>query len=199
MNVKICGIATAREADSAVSEGADLLGFVFMRGPRRADPRLVRDIVRTLPGNVSAVGVFRNQTLEEARSVAAETGIAAAQLNGNEPPEFAAALGVRVIKTFATFTRPSLERLARYDSFAYLADPGGKGAVDADWAVCAKKFGRVMISAPSDFGALHELIHRVRPWGVDAAGLKDPAQVRALVSAVRAAEHDTQKIRVTIR
>ena len=124
MNVKICGIATAREAESAVSEGADLLGFVFMRGPRRADPRLVREIVRTLPEHVSAVGVFRNPSLEEARSVAAESGIAAAQLNGNEPPEFAAALGVRVIKTFATFTRQSLERRCKQPSRAIVPTIG---------------------------------------------------------------------------
>lgn len=199
MNIKICGIASERDARNAVAEGADLLGFVFMRGPRRIEPRLARKIAGALPGNASTVGVFRNQPLEEVRSILAESGVGAAQLNGTEPPEYAAALGVRVIKAFATFTRQSLERLARYDSFAYLADPGGKAAVDADWAACAKKFGRVMISAPPDFGALHELIHRVRPWGVDAPGLKDPAQIRALVSAVRAAEHDTQKIRVTIR
>ncbi len=199
MRIKICGIATARDAESALAEGADLLGFPFLRGPRRADPRLVREIVKTLPGDVMAVGIFRNQPMDEVRSIVRESGAAAAQLNGVESPEYAVALGVRVIKTFPTFTRRSIEELARYDSFAYLADPSGKGTLDADWAVCAKKFGRVMISAPADFGALHELIHRVRPWGVDASGLKDPARIRALVGAVRAADHDTQKVRVTIR
>ena len=199
MKIKICGIASGRVAEAALAEGADLLGFAFLRGPRRADPRLAREIIKTLPDDVLAVGVFRNQPMDEVRSILRESGAAAAQLNGTEAPEYAAALGVRVIKTFPTFTKRSLEELARYDSFAYLADPGGKGALDADWAVCAKKFGRVMISAPADFGALHEFIHRVRPWGVDASGLTDPARIRALVGAVRAADHDTQKVRVKIR
>jgi phosphoribosylanthranilate isomerase len=199
VNIKICGISSRRDADLAVAEGADLLGFVFMKGPRRIDPREAREIVKSLPANVNSVGVFRNQPQDEVRSVLAESGVGAAQLNGGEPPEYAAALGVRVIKTFPTFTRRSLEDLARYDSFAYLADPGSRGAVDADWAACAKKFGRVMVAAPADFGALHELIHRVRPWGVDATGVKDPERIRALVGAVRAAEQDSQKIRVTIR
>ena len=198
MNIKICGIATARDAESAVSEGATLLGFIFMRGPRRADPRDVREIVKSLPGDVTAVGVFRYQPLEEVRSLLAESGAAAAQLNGSETPEYASALGVKVIKSFPAFTRRSLQELAKYDIFASLADPGARGAVDPDWAACAKKFGRVMISAPADFGALHEMIHRVRPWGVDASGPKDPARIRALVAAVKAAS-DTQKIRVTIR
>lgn len=199
MNIKICGIASKRDADAAVNEGADLLGFVFMRGPRRIESREAREIIKSLPESVNSVGVFRNQPQDEVRSILSETGVGAAQLNGSETPEYAAALGVRVIKSFATFTRRSLEELARYDSFAYLADPGTRGAVDADWAVCAKKFGRVMVAAPAEFGALHELIHRVRPWGVDATGVKDPARLRALVGAVRAAEQDSQKIRITIR
>lgn len=199
MIIKICGIATAREAESALSEGADLLGFVFMRGPRRIEPRLAREIIRTLPDRVTAVGVFRNQPLDEVRSALKESAAPAAQLNGTETPDYAAALGVRVIKAFSTFTRRSLEDLAKYDSFAYLADPGGRGSVDADWTVCAKKFGRVLISAPSEFGALHGLIHRARPWGVDVSGVRDPERIRALVATVRAADHDTQKIRVTIR
>lgn len=199
MNIKICGIASKRDAESAVAEGAELLGFVFTPGPRRVEPRMVREMIKSVPDNVLTVGVFRNQSQDEVRSILGESGVRAAQLNGSEPPEFAAALGVKVIKTFATFTRRSLEEVSRYDIFAYLADPGGRGAVDADWAVCAKKFGRVMISAPADFGALHELIHRVRPWGVDATGARDPERIRALVSTVRAADQATQKIRVTIR
>jgi phosphoribosylanthranilate isomerase len=199
LNIKICGVATAREAESAVSEGANLVGFVFIPGPRQVNPRLVSAIVKSLPQNVKSVGVFRNQPLDQVRSILAESGVGTAQLNGTENPEYAAAVGVRVIKTFPTFTGRTLEEVAKYDSYAYLADPGMKGAVDADWAVCAKKFGRVLISAPTDFGALHDLIHKVRPWGVDATGMKDPARIRALVGAVRAAEQDTQKIRVTIR
>ncbi|HZN63388.1 MAG TPA: phosphoribosylanthranilate isomerase [Planctomycetota bacterium] len=206
MHIKICGIASKRDADAALAEGADSLGFAFMRGPRRADPRFVREIIRSLPDTFLSVGVFRNQPLDDVRSILTESGVRAAQLNGSEPPEFAAALGVPVIKAFSTFTRRSLEEVSRYDSFAYLADPGGRGAVDADWAACAKKFGRVLVSAPPDVGALHDMIHRVRPWGVDAAGctdsapgVKDPARIRAVVAAVRAAAHDTQKIRVTIR
>ena len=198
MKIKICGIASEREAETAVSEGADLLGLVFIPGPRRLSPDTAKSIVRNLPSKVTPVGVFRNQPLDEVRSLLDESGSRVAQLNGAEPPEFAGALGVEVIKTFTRFTRRSLEDLARFDSYACLADPGSRGGLDADWAVCAKKFAHVFVSAPSDFGALHDLIHRVRPWGVDATGVKDAERLRSLVSAVRAAEHDTQKIRVTI-
>lgn len=199
MKIKVCGIASRRDAEAALAEGANFLGFAFLRGPRRIEPRLAREIAATFPSSVQAVGVFRNQSVDEVRSALRESGVSVAQLNGSETPEFAAALGVPVIKTFPTFTRRSLEELARYDSFAYLADPGSRGSLDADWTVCAKKFGRVMISAPPDPGALHEMIHRVRPWGVDVSGVKDPARIREIAAAIRAADYDTQHVRVTIR
>ena len=199
MKIKICGIASEREAEIAVSVGADLLGFVFIPGPRRLDPRAAGSIIRKLPSSVTPVGVFRNHPLEDVRTLLGESGVRAAQLNGTESPEFAGALGVEVIKTFTQFTRRSLEDLARYDSFACLADPGARGGLDADWATCAKKFANVLIAAPSDFGALHQSIHRIRPWGVDGSGMKDAEKIRALVETVRAAEQDTHKIRVTIR
>jgi len=210
MKIKICGISSPRDAELALSEGADLLGFVFLKGPRRADPRIVREVIRRLPEGIEAVGLFRNQPLAEVRSILGESGVTIAQLNGSETPEFASALGVRVIKTFSTFTKRSLEELSRYDAFASLAEPGrvsgAKGSVDPDWAVCAKKFGRVLLSAPAGAEAIHDMIHRVRPWGVDAGtstdtspGVKDAGRIRALVAAVRAADLDTQKIRVTVR
>ena len=84
MKIKICGIASERDAESAVAEGADLLGFVFMRGPRRIEPARVKQIVDTLPSHVGSVGVFRNQPLEEVRSTLAQSGVGMAQLNGAE-------------------------------------------------------------------------------------------------------------------
>src|SRR5258705_4674327 len=73
--IKIWGISAARDADLALAEGADLLGFVFLQGPRRADPRLVREIVRRLPNGIEAVGLFRNQPLAEVRSILGESAV----------------------------------------------------------------------------------------------------------------------------
>ncbi|MBO7501492.1 MAG: bifunctional indole-3-glycerol phosphate synthase/phosphoribosylanthranilate isomerase [Fibrobacterales bacterium] len=44
--VKVCGIARTKDGLFAAESGADLLGFVFARSPRRADPELVREFAR---------------------------------------------------------------------------------------------------------------------------------------------------------
>src|SRR6185503_5402477 len=109
LKVKICGVTTPGDAAMAAEEGADLIGLVFSRSPRRVDVRTARDIVRRLPKSVSAVGVFENEPLDQVRAILSETGIEGAQLNGQETPEFCSALGVNVIKTFTTFTDESLK------------------------------------------------------------------------------------------
>lgn len=210
MKIKICGITNAADAELALDEGADLLGFIFCRSARTADPLVVRDIVRRMPGTKPGVGVFLDQPLDEVKAVLAQTGLPIAQLHGSETPEYAAALGVPVIKTFTAFTPEALETLRRFDSWAYLLDlPKGmatRASIDPDWALCAKKYGKVIASGRLMPDTVHEIIHRVRPFGVDSAsgteaspGRKDPGRVRAFIQAARTADSDSQRIKVTVR
>lgn len=210
MKIKICGICRPEDADAAVEEGADLLGFVFAPSPRRADPAVVRPVVRRLPAHVEAVGVFLNQPVDEVRRTLESAGLSIAQLHGSETPEEAAALGARVIKSFTTYGRQSLEALAGWDAWAFLLDvpkgAGGRSAVDPDFALCARKYGRVFLAGRLHAGTVGDAIRRVRPFGVDVAsgvesapGVKDRAAVRAFIRAARAAHRDTQTVKVSVR
>lgn len=210
MKIKICGVTTVADALMAADEGADLIGLIFARSPRRVDVGTARDIVRRLPKTVEPVGVFLDQPLEEVRSILAETGLPTAQLHGNETPEFAACLGVRAIKTFTSFNDDSLARLRAYDTYAFLLDvPKGSGErthIDLDWAVVAKKFGRVIASGRLTPESVFDVVRKLRPWGVDVCsgteavpGRKDRAKVRAFVQAARASQRDTERIKVKVR
>ncbi len=210
MKIKICGVTSAADAEIALAEGADLLGFIFCKSPRTIEARVARDIVRKLADPRQCVGVFNDQPLDEVRSLLAETGLPLAQLHGRETPEYASALGVPVIKSFTTFTPEALEGLKKYDCWAYLLDvPKGQAArtkIDHDWAICAKKFGKVFASGKLTPENVHEVITRVRPFGVDSAsgtesapGRKDRAKVRAFIQNARLADRETQRIKVEVR
>lgn len=210
MKIKICGICRPEDADAAVEEGADFLGFVFASSPRRADPETVRTIVRRLPSSVEAVGVFLNQPVEEVRRTLGTAGLSIAQLHGSETPEEAAAVGARIIKSFTTYSRQSLEALSRWDAWAFLLDvpkgAGARSAVDPDFAHCARKYGRVFLAGRLNAANVDEGIRRVRPFGVDVAssiesapGVKDRAAIRAFIRAARAAHRDTQTVKVSVR
>jgi len=210
LKIKICGITSPADGEASLAEGADLLGFIFCKSPRTVDVRVARDIVRTMPDARQGVGVFNDQPLDEVRSVLAETGLTIAQLHGRETPEYAAALGVPVIKSFTSFSAEDLEALRKYDCWAYLLDvPKGQAArtqIDPDFAVCAKKYGKVIASGKLSPENVYEAIRRMRPFGVDSAsgtegspGKKDRAKVRAFIQNARTADRETQRIKVEVR
>jgi phosphoribosylanthranilate isomerase len=210
LKVKICGITSVADALLAADEGADYVGLIFVKSPRKVETKVAHDILWNLPKSVEAVGVFLNHPIEEVKEILDKTGLRIAQLHGDESPRYAKELGVSVIKTFDTFGAASLDRLKAYDAYAFLLDvpkgPGGRSQIDAEWAVMAKRHGRVIVAGKLNAENVGELVRRVRPYGVDSAsgtekspGVKDRARVRDFIQAAREAHRQTTKIRVKTR
>src|SRR5713101_9290420 len=88
VQVKICGICSAGDAQDAVDAGADLLGFHFCSSPRRIEPELARSIVAMLDRRPTIVGVFIDQPAAEVRQIAEHVGLDLLQLHGSEAPGF---------------------------------------------------------------------------------------------------------------
>lgn len=82
--IKICGLKTEQDVDTAVEAGADAIGFVFSASPRRIDAATAARLSRRVPEHVLTVGVFRQEPLGDVRSLATESGIGAIQLHGPE-------------------------------------------------------------------------------------------------------------------
>ena len=45
----MCGITNSEDAQAAIESGADALGFVFAKSPRRVTKEQARDIIKNLP------------------------------------------------------------------------------------------------------------------------------------------------------
>jgi phosphoribosylanthranilate isomerase len=96
VRIKIYGITSLEEASAAIAAGADMLGFNFYRpSPRFITPQDARTIIEALRAEIKAlsrtvtmVGVFVNEPAESIARIAAEAGIAAIQLHGDETVEF---------------------------------------------------------------------------------------------------------------
>ncbi len=93
--VKICGITKSEQGKAIARLGATALGFICTPiSPRYVTPEQIRQIVDGLPVNpvtdqcVDRVGVFVDATVAEIKQVVAIAGLNAAQLHGNESPEF---------------------------------------------------------------------------------------------------------------
>lgn len=197
--VKICGLTRLDDALAAVAAGADALGFVMWPGSKRAaTPDQVAAIVAGLPALVQTVGVFVDATAGEIAGILARTGLAAAQLSGDERPDDYRDLRVPLIKAFRIAPDPA--ELTAWAAAGYLADgaaPGsyggtGHGAAEATIQALAPT-GRLILAGglkPDNVGAA---VARHRPYGVDVAsgvetapGVKDHSAITAFVRAAKA-------------
>ncbi len=203
IRVKICGITTVEDALLAAELGASAIGLVLWPGsPRFVELKRAKAIVAALPPFVSAVGVFVDQQ-QEAERIARETGLTAVQFHGNEPPGTYRAFPFRVIKAVTVRDASARDAAAAVPATAtVLLDAhdqvkrGGTGRV-VEWSIAATiaRERPVILAGGVTAGNVVDAVAAVRPYAIDvssgveaAPGRKDPAKLRALFAALRAAE-----------
>ncbi|MCJ7813455.1 phosphoribosylanthranilate isomerase [bacterium] len=196
VKIKICGITLLEDAFMATALGADALGFVFARSKRHISLSEARKIISRLPAFVTAVGVFMNQSFEDVRRIADETGIDVIQLHGSETPEYCEQLDRPIIKRFAVQLDDTAAMLASrmktYTVAAYLLDPGaGEGKV-FDWEKAVGLDFRLIIAGGLTHDNVRQVIQLVKPYGVDVSsgverspGRKDREKMKRFIEEVK--------------
>ncbi|WP_423920249.1 phosphoribosylanthranilate isomerase [Frigoribacterium sp. 2-23] len=202
MWVKICGLATDVDVDTAVEAGADAIGFVFAPGsPREVSVDTARRLAERVPEGVETVGVFRGQPIGTVLAVARASGVGTIQLHGDEPPadaEAARAAGLRVIRALAADTWLSEDEEARgafgdHRLLLDAPDPGAGATFDATGLVGAAPAGDWILAGGLRPDNVARLVAALGPTGVDVSsgveesrGRKSPALIREFVAAARA-------------
>ena len=206
VKVKICGITNWADARRAIESGADLLGFNFVRtSPRYVAPAKARRMVKKLPGNISAVGVFENESEEAMLEIARSVGLSQLQLHGDESPAMVARLArngerLGVIKALRVKKPFRVAQLAAYkragaillDGFSRQARGGTGKTFDWHLARRAKRHGRIFLAGGLTPENVGQAIRTARPYAVDVCsgvesrpGKKDARRMRSLVRAVK--------------
>ncbi|SIQ79916.1 phosphoribosylanthranilate isomerase [Peribacillus simplex] len=197
MLVKICGIKTLAAAQTAVSSGADFIGFIFAESSRKVEPEIVGEIGANLAGQVKKVGVFANQTEQEVIKSAEIAGLDYIQLHGNESAGFARRMPLPVIKAVAVSSEKDLENLHEYPADYLLVDlpksSSGKG-LTLDWDMIGKADlppGKVILAGGLTPENVGKAIDAVSPFAVDVAsgvetnGLKDAVKIKAFINEAK--------------
>jgi phosphoribosylanthranilate isomerase len=207
VEVKVCGLTRAVDAELADAAGAAYLGVIFAGGPRERSPREAR---ATLSGRrARKVGVFAEQSPSEIGDIAGMVGLDVVQLHGARDPEriqdVRAVTGLEiwaVVRTSDGVLGADAEELADAAD-ALVVDalvPGQLGGtgVRIPWgrlgeSLDAMESGHRIVLAggltPENVG---EAISYVSPMVVDvssgvesAPGIKDHARIRAFMVAAR--------------
>ena len=175
--VKICGITNLADAEAAVEQGADALGFAFAESPRQVDRDCARGIIRDLPPFVTFVGLFVNAPPSVVMEHVESCGLTAVQLHGDEAPEYLDELrGPKLIKAFRIRSESDLQALPKYAADAYLLDAfvkgkrGGTGRT-LDWPLVqgAGQYGRIILAGGLNPSNVAEAIAVVQPYAVDVS------------------------------
>lgn len=214
VKLKICGIKSWADARRACEAGADFLGFNFYAAsPRYIDPSRARQIVKRLPGHVSAVGVFVNESEENLVKTVRMVGLKCVQLHGDETPEFIGRLRrvlrpVKVIRAIRVAKTPRVGEMRRFaGASAILLDGfdrrrrGGTGKA-FDWSMIprGKMRTRIFLAGGITPENVADAIRVARPYAIDvcsgvesAPGKKDPVKIRALMRAIKVSRPATAK------
>jgi len=200
VKIKTCGITNLKDALLACEYGADAVGFVFAKSPRRISVKAAAAICSKLPCSVSRVGVFVDQSAGIINKAVKKCGLDYVQLHGNESPAFCKKIKTPVIKAFRVRGGLSFSGMKKYKVAAILLDSfspdshGGTGkAFDWKEAVRAKKTGiPLILSGGLNAGNLASAIKKVRPRAVDMSsgvearpGKKSAAKMKKAIAIAR--------------
>ena len=205
VKLKICGITSLEDARAAVEAGADYLGFNFYRpSPRYIAPERAREIIESLPRDIVAVGIFVNEpSPERVLAVVERSGVAMAQLHGDEPSAYCEQVSRPVLKALRVKDRISALSIAEYQGRAgvrgFVLDAfsdrayGGTGTL-VDWSLAAEiaKTCRILLAGGLTPDNVADAVKAVRPYGVDVSsgvesspGKKDHGRMHAFVQSAR--------------
>ena len=80
--VKICGLSTKEAVETAVSAGADYIGFVFTPSKRQVTLDQAAELAKLIPSDVKKVGVFVSPSLAEVLEAIDKIGLDLVQVHG---------------------------------------------------------------------------------------------------------------------
>ncbi len=214
VEVKICGLTRAVDAEAADAAGAEYLGVIFAGGPRERPPAEAR---ATLAGRrARKVGVFASQPPAVIAAIAAQVGIDVVQLHAGTDDErvraVRAATGLEVwavVRTADGILPQGTEELAD-EADALLIDamvPGALGGsgVAVPWGRLGESLDamatghRIVLAGGLTPENVAEAIGYVSPLIVDVSsgvesspGVKDSARIRAFIAAARATSDQSE-------
>jgi phosphoribosylanthranilate isomerase len=203
--IKICGLTKQEDVQSAVSLGADALGFVFYHAsPRAVSIKDAASLIKSLPPFVTTVGLFVNATANEVNDAIKHCALDLLQFHGNETPDYCKQFSRPYIKAIRVSSQHDIIKASKlyHGAKALLLDAfvegveGGTGK-SFDWSLIPE-----FISLPWVLAGglteknIYQCLKDVHPYAVDVSsgverslGLKDVNKMQHFIKEVHRAEY----------
>lgn len=198
--IKVCGVKDADSAFAAATAGADAVGLVFIPdSPRAIDPDAAYDVMGALPPLTTAVGVFRNHSLDDFSDIEERCPTPLTQLDGTEDDKLVRKCGPDVIKSIRYDPDTIARDLARWDALDEVCAILIHVAADSDPNTLVPHLdpirSPIVLAGELNPANVERWVRIIQPWAVDASvgvesapGVIDLDKVEAFCAAVRSAD-----------
>jgi phosphoribosylanthranilate isomerase len=207
VEVKVCGLTRAADAQAAAELGARYVGAIFAGGPRAVEPSRAREVLDGAGAGVERVGVFGRSSVETIAATVREARLDIVQLHADpgtvDVRAIREASGARVwavVRVDGTLDATTLREL--WDAAdAVVLDSKVKGMLGGTgesfrWSAAEKatraRLGPLVVAGGLTAGNVAEAIETLSPEVVDVSsgvesspGIKDHKLLADFIGAVR--------------
>ena len=189
--VKICGLSTKEAVKTAVSAGADYIGFVFAPSKRQVTVEQATELAKFIPSHIQKVGVFVSPSREELLEAIEKVGLDLVQIHGQVTDDLFVKLpcaNIQAVQVDGDGHVPS----SQADYLLFDAPVAGSGQT-FDWG----QLDTTELSQPFFIAGglnednVEEAIQHFTPFAVDVSsgvesnGQKDHEKIRRFIERVK--------------
>ncbi len=194
--IKLCGLKRMQDIEYVNKLLPEYVGFVFApKSKRYVDFRTAQSLREHLHKDITPVGVFVNESVENIKYLVQNNIISMVQLHGSEDNAYISALRRAVscplIKAFRIDTPDDIIKANNSEADFVMLDSGGGTGKLFDHSLISDIRRSFFLAGGLDSNNVADIISTVLPYAVDASscletdGVKDMIKMTAFVNAVR--------------
>ena len=194
--LKICGLSRLEDIIAVNRHGADYAGFVFFQKSKRyVDPYKANELIELLRSDITPVGVFMDEPIDNVVRIARISGVELIQLHGHESEEYVEyikrTLDRPVIKAYKASEEGALEKAENSNADYIMIDSGAGSGKKFDWSILQGFKRDYFLAGGLDPESVGEAIRTLEPFAVDVSsgvetdGIKDEKKIAEFINAVR--------------
>ena len=189
--VKICGLSTKEAVETAVSAGADYIGFVFAPSKRQVTLDQATELAKLIPSHIQKVGVFVSPSQSELLEAIKKVGLDLVQIHGRVADDLFEDLPCASIQAVQVDGNGHVPN-SQADYLLFDAPVAGSGKT-FDWG----QLDTTGLAQPFFIaGGLNEdnVVEAIQPFtpyavdvssGVESSGQKDHEKIRRFIERVK--------------
>ena len=169
--IKICGIKRLDDLECAIQNGADLIGFVFVKSsPRYIEPSSVTNLLQSVPEKIKTVAVMQHATQNSLDSILDSFKPTYIQTDADDFLSLDLPSNIKKIRVYREKEDFDLSSIDD-ESLALLEGPisGSGQMVNKEFLKKACKRKRLLIAGGLSPENIHSILKEVKPYGVDVS------------------------------